>query len=414
MQKMENDLVTIIIPVYNVDKYLEKCLESVINQTYKNLQIICVDDASTDNSLTILKKYLALDTRIQLVINEKNKGQAFSRNAGFAKVEGKYTYFLDSDDYIKPDAIERLYCYAEKNNTEAIYFNSSICGDFESYGRGPSVNYEMQNNEKIIYDGPTLFKKMNDNGVYVTSVWRCFWKTEFLIINDLKFESTFKTSEDFVFSTQAILLGKRMMVVNETYHIYRRREGSLTTEASEKKVIFIFKGYCLLLDFWHNHQFQVEIDNILREYLNKKLILVKRLYFRNKYKVSKDDFELGIEQHLFEMMVAQEYEKSLNYIDEDIVQEIKKFKHIIVYGAYIYATEVVERLERKGFHIYSLAVTHMHEKVEGINGIPVQEIEDLCYIKEDAIVVLGVGKINREDVIATLRKYGFTNYISLN
>lgn len=411
---MDNDLVSIIIPVYNTGKYLEECLKSVINQTYKTLQIICVDDASTDNSLSILKKYSALDARIQIVINENNCGQAFSRNVGFAKVEGKYTYYLDSDDYIIPDAIEKLYCYAENNDVEAIYFNSSICGDFETYGKGPSVNYEMQKNNKIIYDGPTLFKIMNDKGVYVNPVWRCFWRTDFLNYNDLKFESTLRTSEDLPFSIQAILLGKRMMVVNETYHVYRRREGAITTEASEKKLINLFKGYCILLIFWNKHSFEADIDAVLKKYLNDRLIAVKRLYFRNKDKVSKNDFEHGIEQHLFEMMIVQEYEKTLNYIEEDIFREIKKFKHIIVYGAYIYAAEVVEKLERKGFHIFSLAITNMHEKVEGINGIPVQEIDDLCYIKDDAIVVLGVGKRNREDVIATLRKYGFLNYISLD
>lgn len=411
---MENDLVSIIIPVYNTDKYLGECLESVINQTYKNLQVICVDDASTDNSLSILKKYSAIDTRIQIIINENNEGPAFSRNVGFTKTEGKYTYFLDSDDYIKPDAIERLYFYAENNNVEAIYFNSSICGDFGIYGRGPSVNYAMEDNDKKIYDGPTLFKIMNDKGVYVNSVWRRFWRTDFLVNHNLRFENALRTSEDFPFSVQAILLGKRMMVINETFHVYRRHDGTITTGASKEKVINIFKGYCILLDFWREHQFETDVDDVLRKYLNDRLISVKRFYFRNKNKVSKDSFELGFEQHLFEMMIAQEYEKTLNDIDENIVRKIKEYPYIIVYGAHIYAAEVVERLERKGFHIYSLAITHMHEKAEGMNGIPVQEIANLCNIKEDAIVVLGVDKRNREDVITTLKKYGFMNYISLD
>ncbi len=411
---MDNVLVSIIIPVYNTDKYLGECLDSVINQTYKNLQVICVDNASTDNSLSILKKYSAMDTRIQIIINENNEGPAFSRNVGFTKAEGKYTYFLDSDDYIKQDAIERLCYYAENNNVEAIYFNSSICGDLETFGRALSLDYEMQDNDKIIYDGPTLFKLMNDKTVYVHTVWRCFWKTDFLVNNDLKFESTLRTSDDVPFFTKAILLGKRTMVINEAFHAYRRREGAMTTGIGEEKVINLFKGYCILLDFWCSHKFEKDVDDVLRKYLNDKLITIKRIYFRNKNKISKDSFEFGLEQHLFEMMIVQEYEKTLNDIDEGIVKKIKEYQHIIVYGAHIYAAEVVERLERKGFHIYSLAITHMHEKAEGMNGIPVQEIADLCNIKEDAIVVLGVGKRNREDVIATLKKYGFMNYISLD
>lgn len=411
---MGKDLVSIIIPVYNTAKYLGECLDSVINQTYKNLQVICVDNVSKDNSLSILKKYSVMDTRIKIIINEKNKGPAFSRNVGLTKAQGKYTYFLDSDDYIKQDAIEKLCFYAENNGVEAIYFNSSICGDFGIYGKGPTVNYAMGDNDKKIYDGPTLFKMMNDKGVYTNSVWRCFWRTDFLVNNNLKFEDQLSTSEDFLFSTQAILSGKRMMVIDEVCHTYRRREGAATTEASEKKVINIFKGYCILLDFWRTHQFKKDVDDVLRKYLNDKLITVKQLYFRNKYKLNNYNFDSGFEQHLFEMMIVQEYEKTLNYIDESIIQIIKEYSHIIVYGAYIYAAEVVERLERKGFHIYCLAITHMHEKAEGMNGIPIQEIGDLCNIKDDAIVVLGVGKKNREDVIATLRKYGFINYVSLD
>lgn len=410
---MDNNLVSIIVPVYNVENYLSECLESLINQTYSNLQIICVDDASTDGSLSILKKYASLDRRIKIIINEKNEGQAFSRNVGFAKVEGKYTYYLDSDDYLKLDAIEKLYYYAEEYNTDAIYFNSSICGESEIYGKGPNINYEMTDVSKIIYDGPTLFKMMNERNVYTNSVWRRFWKTEFLTGNNLKFENTFKTSEDFIFSICAILLGERMMVVNDILHVYRRHEGSITTSASEKKHIFLFKSYCMFLQFWNLHQFAPDVDDAITKYLRNILITAKRLYFRNKDMICKDNFKIGIEQHLFETIVEQKYEKTLDDIDEKTILEIRKYKHIIVYGAYIYAAEVVEKLQRRGFIVDSLAITYMHEKAEGINGIAVHEIKDLCYMKEDAIVILGVDKKNRQDVIKTLSKYGFMNYISL-
>lgn len=411
---MEDNLVSIIIPVYNMEKYLNDCIESVVNQTYKNIEIICVDDVSTDHSLSILEKYANQDTRIQIIRNEKNGGLSFSRNKGFEKARGKYTYYLDSDDCLKVNAIEKLYCYAEEYDTDAIYFNSSVFGEVETVGKGPSLQYRLKNISKKVYEGPALFKILNENQVYVNSVWRRFWKTAFLIENDLKFEDAMRTSEDEPFSVRAILCGKRMMIVDEIYHVYRRREGSISTTADRIIAINEFRGYCILLDFWQKRQFTSDINDVLRRYMNRKLITVKRVYMRNKAVISKEDFKSGTEQHLFEVLLLQEYEQFLNSVDESVVKQIKSYKYVIVYGAHIYASEVVEMLERKKIKIDSLAITRMHERAEGINGVPVHSIKDLDYMKDDAIVVIGVGKRNRKDVIATLEKHGFMNYIALD
>lgn len=411
---MDNTLVSIVIPVYNVEKYLGECLDSVLAQTFSNIEVICVDDASTDRSLYILEKYSLQDERIRIIKNEKNRGQAFSRNKGFAAVRGKYTYYLDSDDCIERDAIENLYHYGEKYETECILFNSRAMREMEAVGKGPSLQYGLKEIDKKLLDGPSLYKILNENNLYTGSLWRRFWRTDFLISSGLKFEESLRTSEDAPFSLKAILCSKRMMVVDENYHIYRRREGSLTTEAGLLKMQCSFRSYCMMLDFWRDHQFETDVEDVLNTYLKKWLISVKRMYIRNKSKVDKSIFTDGRERYLFEVLIIQEYEQFLNTIDSKLLQKINKYKYVIVYGAYIYAAEVVEKLERNGIQIFSLAVTQMHEKAEGINGIPICEIKDLCHIKDDAIVVMGVCKNNREDVFSTLRKYGFIHYISLD
>lgn len=414
MNRVADTLVSIVIPVYNVDKYLSECLESVIGQTYRNIEVICVDDASTDHSLNILEEYSRRDKRIQVIKNEKNRGQAFARNAGLAQVRGKYVYFLDSDDYIELYAIEKLVHDAEEYRTECIFFNSRLLVDMKTVGRGAGLNFDLKELDRKPCDGPALFKIMVQKKVYSNSLWRRFWRTNFLIKNDLKFADELRTSEDGLFSVQAILCGRRMMTVDETYHIYRRREGSLTTEASIQKMVSVFKAYILLLDFWRNHRFGESIDELLNEYLRERLITVKRLYIRNPNENYRDSFSGEIERHLFDVLIVQEYEKSLNYIDKEILLEIRRYKNVIVFGAYVYAAEVVERLERNGITVTSLAVTQIHEKTTNIQGIPLHEIKDLCAMKDEAIVVLGVGKSNREDVIGTLQEYGFRNYIALD
>lgn len=410
---MENSLVSIVIPVYNVEKYLDECLDSVLKQTYSNIEVICVDDASTDNSLSILERYAGQDKRLQIIRKKENVGLASARNAGFAIAKGKYIYYLDSDDYIELNAIEGLYNYAETYNTDCIYFNSKVALEAETFGVGPKLNYGLENGYKKVFDGVTLFKLLNENMVYTNTVWRQFWRRNYLVDNNLQFVDGMRTSEDIPFSIKAMLTGQRMMIVDEIYHTYRKREGAITTESSITKLISLFKSYCLVLDFWRSNQLDRQTNEILNDRLKQMLINVKRIYMKVKSEIDKNYFS-GIDQHLFETLVIQEYEHSLNMIDENKLKKIREFQYVIVYGAYLYAAEVVEKLERNGIQIASLAVTQMHEKAEGIGVIPVHEIKDLCYMKENAIVVLGIGKRNRPDVIRILEKVGFMNYMSLD
>ena len=114
---MDNPLISIIIPVYNVEKYLAKCVESVINQTYKKIQIILIDDGSTDNSGKICDDFKLKDNRIE-VIHKKNGGLSDARNAGLKIVKGDYIGFIDSDDYIEKDMYETLLCLLIENNAD--------------------------------------------------------------------------------------------------------------------------------------------------------------------------------------------------------------------------------------------------------------------------------------------------------
>ena len=112
-------MVSVIIPVYNVEKYLSRCLDSIINQTYRDLQIICINDGSTDNSIQILKKYAAIDNRI-VIVNQENKGLSEARNAGLDIANGEYVSFIDSDDWIDLDYYEVLVDLIEKNDADIV------------------------------------------------------------------------------------------------------------------------------------------------------------------------------------------------------------------------------------------------------------------------------------------------------
>src|SRR5690625_1653273 len=118
---MNNTLISVIIPVYNVENYLVECMKSVVNQTYENIEIIAIDDGSTDNSLKILEDF-ALRNDNLTIVSQENSGQSVARNKGIKKAQGKYIYFLDSDDYILPQTFEQLINTLEENKLDLIRF----------------------------------------------------------------------------------------------------------------------------------------------------------------------------------------------------------------------------------------------------------------------------------------------------
>lgn len=410
---IENAMVSIIIPVYNVGKYIGKCLESCVTQTYQNLEIICVYDPSSDNSLFVLEEFAKKDGRIKVIKNGKRGGLSLARNLGFNQAKGKYIYYLDGDDYIKINAMEKLYAYAERYGTECIFFNSDTCREAEGLS-APIVRHGLKSISEQIQDGPSLYKIFMDNNVYSGSPWSRFWSKDFLTKNNLIFENELWKSEEIVFCLKAILLGKRMMAVDEVYHVYRRHGESGSVEFDAMYMICQFKAYCNLLDFWGRHQFGEDIDRRISNYLKNILVRAKRVYFRTRSDICENDFREGIERHLFQTLVEQEYERRLDHIDDFVLENISKYKKVIVYGAGLNAYEAVEKLERKNIHVDSLAVTCMYGNVKGINGILVHEIKDLCYMKDEAIIILGVNRPRREEVIQVLKKYEFSHYITLD
>lgn len=120
MERKQEGLISVIVPVYNVEKYLAQCLESILASTYRNLEIICVDDASADGSPEILKQYAERDPRIRVIRSEANGGQSAARNKGLDIAKGKYLAFVDSDDYVSETFFEELYQQCLKNQSDEI------------------------------------------------------------------------------------------------------------------------------------------------------------------------------------------------------------------------------------------------------------------------------------------------------
>ena len=206
------DLISVIIPVYNVKGYVGECLDSVINQSYCNLEIIVIDDGSTDGSEDICDKYRDFDNRIK-VIHQPNKGLAAARNAGLYICNGKYICFIDSDDYIKKDYIEKLYNLIKAHNVKI-----SICGIKELkdgvFFRG---HLSILNSDNTVVCGKNcVFDTVVWNKMYDANLWK---KT--------KFEEG-KWFEDIYTTYQLLYNIENIAVTNEELYIYRKRKGSIS------------------------------------------------------------------------------------------------------------------------------------------------------------------------------------------
>lgn len=229
--------VSVIIPVYNVAPWLKYCLNSVINQTLKDLEIICVNDASTDSSLEILREYQKMDNRIVVLNHDMNSGLSASRNTGIQYATGEYIYFLDSDDMIKFDALEILYnkAYADKLDV--------LCFDGETFFENAQLERIYKSEERWcvrskeysgIKNGKELFIEMLLGNDYKAVVWILFIKREFINCNRLSFINGI-LYEDNPFTFEVFLKAKRICHIREKLYVRRVREHSITTSVSTFK-----------------------------------------------------------------------------------------------------------------------------------------------------------------------------------
>ena len=223
--------ISIIIPVYNSEEFLEQCLNSAINQTLKETEIVVINDASTDNSLQIIKEFQIKDKRIKLIDFKRNKGNGYGRNKGIKKSKGEYILFLDSDDWLEKNVAELTYKKAVDSNNKIVVFGYTQHIAF--------LKNEKKNKELYlpsIQDGSTDFFyyfMMHRKGMY-SMPWIYLFSRALLIENKIEF-SVGIYFEDIIFVTKALNSIQKIGVINDTpLYNYRIRKNSITQSLSKK------------------------------------------------------------------------------------------------------------------------------------------------------------------------------------
>lgn len=225
---MDKIKVSIVIPVYNVEKYLEQCMESIISQTLTELEIICVNDGSTDNSLKILEKYEKIDTRIK-IISKKNDGLGAARNTGINAAHGEYIGFVDSDDFVDETMFEKLYNKGKSTGADVVLSNLDLyfdnTGERKIY-RDVELYHELEKRNSFKAEQYTKI-------VRSIAVWDRIYKLDFLKKYNLK-NPEHIIYEDALFSYQTTILADKLAVVNEPLYMYRKNTGVAITDKEIK------------------------------------------------------------------------------------------------------------------------------------------------------------------------------------
>ena len=300
--------ISVIIPIFNSEKYLSLCLQSVINQSLNNIEIICIDDGSTDNSLKILSYFRNIDKRIR-IIHQKNKGSGLARNLGIKKSKGKYIAFLDSDDlYLNKFILEFMVQKAIQNNVV-------ICG-------GGIINFVQDKNNKIILlTNKKIYFKNENNSKYLDYQYDWFYQRfiynkNFIKMNKLYFPN-YSRYQDPPFFIKTMAIAKNFYSLKNITYFYRF--SNKTKISDEKKLIDLYNGLKDCLDISNSFNLHKLYCRIL-SHLNDKIILNETKRFIKSKKLKFIIFKIlnNINYKIIE-------KENFTFIKNSLYNEIKYF-----------------------------------------------------------------------------------------
>ena len=220
--------VSIILPVYNVEPYLRQCLDSIVNQTMREIQIICINDGSTDSSPAILEEYAAKDPRIE-VYHQENQGGGSARNAAYPYIRGKCAYFVDPDDWIELDICQQCWDKAEATGADIIVLRSITYDPFPVCS--PPFDPTLPKVRQASKERYEILRR--------SAPWQRFWRTDFLLSYDIRFSEGRRPCNDLLASWKGTVLANRIAILDNPLYHYRVRLGSYQQSTCEKHFIIV-------------------------------------------------------------------------------------------------------------------------------------------------------------------------------
>lgn len=405
--------VSVIIPVYNVEKYIKQALESVLFQSLETIEIICVDDCSTDASADIIMSFAEKDNRVVYLKNESNSGPSVSRNRGLRIAKGEYIFFLDSDDTIEPSALEELYGIASQGKYPLVYFDYRSVYESEEVRMQLFGRYnERKKSYEGVWTGEALFEELVNYMDMPGTIWSQFYAKEFLLENDLLFQDGI-LHEDLPYIVKATLLADRVYYTDKKFYNWYHRKNSITTSATGVEHIEgRVKGYLDLLSFWE----KVKLGKAAQKALSKYLSFLLKMLQRRYTEVSEpENFFLQEPYYRFILDILVHPLKDNKPIPRVLEAQrkiINESEKMIIYGAGKIAKNFLDTQRDYKGEIIGFAVTSKDENVDYLCGHKVYEISDLLNYRNGCLVVIAVSVKFQEEIKSNLHRLGFENILT--
>ncbi len=406
---------SVIIPVYNVETYLDACLQSVLTQEFPEMEILCVDDGGTDGSWAILDRYAREDPRIQIISYGKNGGLSYARNRAMEQARGEYIFFLDSDDMIPRGTLSKVYEAASRDCLDALMYNFLLV-----YENGAEEEYfsHVTWMPGDVKTGAALLEELLQCGSAMLTAWGCLWRRQFLQDYRLLFHEGI-LHEDTPFVMQALLLAGRVRFLPEPCYLYRRRSGSITADVMKRPA-------------WENlHGNLVGATDVLRFVVTQRnhlseggiraacrfLSLWRTSIHQMVTRIEADDpVALTVESIEEEMVLrlalhnGRQYVRG--YLTRETLERLRKEQDILIYGAGHVGREVLALLEEYHIQNYHWVVTKKAPReARGLMEM-VHEISAFQEVRQTALVIVSVTARLRDALWGEARNLGFQRIVN--
>ncbi len=259
---LEKPKISLIIPVYNSENFLQDALYSVENQTFKDVEVIIVNDGSTDGSAEIIDKFLKRNKNFR-VINQENKGLGFTKNVAIRQAKGEFVAFLDSDDFLAPDFLSELYNLATKNNADIAYCNFNIYRDKS----GIKLYMPFTSRSRVYLKYEALGKLIMDITMHHFT-WNKLYRRSLFVDNNIEFLNMYY--EDIATSPKLFYKADKIAVTSKALYYYRRHKNSIISSMDEEKINDFIKSFALMRNF-------LEENNLYKNYRKNLKMYALRL-----------------------------------------------------------------------------------------------------------------------------------------
>ena len=403
--------VSIIIPVYNCEKYIARCLESIIKQTLKEIEIICINDASGDDSFDILNNYQKKDSRIKIIHMPGNKGAGLCRNKGLELASGEYIHFVDADDYMMLDACEKLYNHMKEKNGDICFHKIKIIS--ENKNNESSVSQGILEKYDGSYIGTGLLDEFVKNNEFFLYPWSVIFKRKLINENKLTFSSLL-IGEGGEFVLKALVRAKSASVLDEVLYYYNVHEDSIMGKNSKRSIILLgqisqyiigVREFAICNNSYGLKNFLVQQKKKIKPTLDN----LSKDELENIEKAIKEDFS----KYIFYELKNATIEDDL-VLDDSITQILEKINSVILYGAGNITKNILKILNFYGIELEAIIVTNRENNPENIYGHKIYQIDELHESQKKEYVLVPLKRRYLDEVKLNLEKNGFKNIICID